>query len=289
MKPAGLGSRIFLDGGDPDETRKLIDNMGFLDGQTTNPTFVSRNPEVKQRLDRGEKFTEKELLEFYRNMVTEISEMIPEGSVSIEVYADGSTSAAKMLEQGRQMFSWIPNAHIKFPCSKEGLKAASGAVQEGIRVNLTLCFLQEQAAAVYGATLGAARGDVFVSPFVGRLDDRGERGMDLIENILQMYQQGDGHVMLLSASLRNLDHFMDSLRVEADILTAKYDTIMDWVEADMPPPEKNYRYQSEDLRKIPYLNLELDRDWQSFDLSHPETSKGMEKFSADWNSLLKEK
>ena len=93
--------------------------------------------------------------------------------------------AEDMLPQGREMFSWIPNAHIKFPTSHEGLKAADQAVQEGLRVNLTLCFSQEQAAAVYAATKGAKKGDVFVSPFIGRLDDRGENGMDLIANITQ--------------------------------------------------------------------------------------------------------
>ncbi len=98
------------------------------------------------------------------------------------------------------MFSWIPNAHVKFPTSREGLEAAGRAVKEGLRVNMTLCFTQEQAAAVYSATAGAKKGDVFISPFIGRLDDRGENGMDLIENIQKMYGTGDGHVEVLTAS-----------------------------------------------------------------------------------------
>ena len=83
----------------------------------------------------GSKFTQDEIFDFYRNVVKTISALIPMGSVSVEVYADSSTPADKMLAMGREMFSWIPNAHIKFPTSKEGLKAAEQAVKEGLRVN----------------------------------------------------------------------------------------------------------------------------------------------------------
>ncbi|RPJ01545.1 MAG: transaldolase, partial [Deltaproteobacteria bacterium] len=169
MKPKGLKTRIFLDSGNPDETREALRLLGFLDGQTTNPTLISKNPDARERLNRGLKFTRKELLHLYRVVVNEISGLIPEGSVSIEVYADLSTPAEQMLEQGREMVTWIPNAHIKFPSAREGLKAAEEAVKERIRVNMTLCFTQKQAAAIYAATRGAARGDVFVSPFIGRL------------------------------------------------------------------------------------------------------------------------
>ncbi len=112
MKPAGLKTKIFLDGGDPDETKKVIDLLGFLDGQTTNPTLISKNPEVREDLKRGSRFTEKEILTFYQGVVKKVSAIIPQGSVSVEVYADLSTKADQMLQQGKQMFSWIPNAHI---------------------------------------------------------------------------------------------------------------------------------------------------------------------------------
>ena len=171
MRPKNLQTKIFLDGGDPMETREIIDLLGFLDGQTTNPTLIAKNPEAKARLGRGEKFSEKEIYDFYRGVVQEISQMIPAGSVSIEVYADHSTSSEEMLAQGREFFKWIPNAHIKYPTTTEGLKAAEQSVKEGIRVNMTLCFSQAQAAAVYAATAGAKKGQVFISPFVGRLDD----------------------------------------------------------------------------------------------------------------------
>ncbi len=132
----------------------------------------------KQRIERGQKFKKAEILEFYRDVVKELSNLIPHGSISIEVYADHTTKAEEMIEQAEEMFSWIPNAHVKIPIIHEGLKAAEIAIKKGIRINMTLCFTQEQAAAVYAATLGAKKGNVFVSPFVGRLDDRGENGMD---------------------------------------------------------------------------------------------------------------
>lgn len=287
MKPQGMKSRIFLDGGDPGEARQVLDICGFLDGQTTNPTLISKNPEAKERLEKGEKFSEKEILDFYRSVVKEISGMIPKGSISIEVYADTSTRAEQMLEQGRDMFKWIPNGQIKFPSSHEGLKAAEQAAKEGIRVNMTLCFRQEQAAAVYAATQGAKRGSVYVSPFVGRLDDRGENGMDLIANILRMYGKGDGHVEVLTASVRNMDHFLYALRLGSDIITSPFSIIREWAERGMSMPGDDYRYDSRDLKAIHYKEMELTRKWQEYDIEHDLTVNGMKKFSDDWNSLIR--
>jgi transaldolase len=116
--------------------------------------------------------------------------------VSIEVFSDLDTRAEQMLAQGEDMFSWIPNAYVKYPCTHEGLRAARMSVERGIRINITLCFSQEQAAGVYAATQ-ASKAPVYVSPFVGRLDDRGENGMDVVKNIQRMYEAGDGHVYVL--------------------------------------------------------------------------------------------
>src|SRR3990172_3044926 len=182
VQKGSLKSKILIEGGDPQESREAKKLLGFIDGQTTNPTLISKNPIVQKRLSEGKKFTEKEAYQFYKEVVVELAE-ITDGPISIEVYADHDTSAEKMLSQRRKMFTWIPNAYVKFPTTKAGLEAASQAVKEGIRVNMTLCFSQDQAAAVYAATEGTKE-PAFVSPFVGRLDDRGENGMSLIENIL---------------------------------------------------------------------------------------------------------
>lgn len=140
MRPDELKTKIFLDGGDPVETAEIKELLGFLDGQTTNPTLVGKNPQARKRLEQGMGYTEKELLDFYRLVVNTIADTIPQGSISVEVFADAVTTAEEMLRQGREMFTWIPNAQVKFPTSREGLRAAGQAVSEGMRVNMTLCF-----------------------------------------------------------------------------------------------------------------------------------------------------
>jgi len=167
------------------------------------------------------------------------------------------------------------------------LKAAEQAVKEGLRVNLTLCFSQEQAAAVYAATRGAKKGDVYVSPFIGRLDDRGENGMDVIATIIEMFRKGDGHVLVLTASVRKFDHLMYALRLGSDIITAPYGLLKEWAQKGLPMPGNDYVYDRGNLKDIPYRDIDLKKSWQEFDISHDLTVKGMEKFSADWNSLIK--
>jgi transaldolase len=287
MRPRNLGTRIFLDSGDPEETRQAIRLLGFLDGQTTNPTLISKNPKSRQRLEQGEKFSKEEILGFYRQVVREVSALIPQGSVSIEVYADRSTTADEMLQQGREMFSWVPNGHIKFPTTREGLKAAEKAVKEKIRVNMTLCFTQEQAAAVYAATRGTKKGDVFVSPFVGRLDDRGEDGMDLIAHVVRMYQKGDGHVEVLTASVRTLDHFFYALKLGSDIISVPFTILREWSEKGLPMPDAAYQYPRGNLKEIRFKEIPPTKDWESYDLRHELTDKGLERFSADWNALIR--
>ena len=287
MKPQNLKTKIFLDGGDPQETRDVIKLLGFLDGQTTNPTLISKNPEAQTKLARGEKFSKEEIYEFYRKVVVEISALIPEGSVSIEVYADYSTKMPEMLSWGKEMFSWIPNAHIKFPITQAGLEAAEKAVKEGTLVNLTLCFSQEQAAAVYAATLGAKKGQVFISPFVGRLDDRNENGMDLIKNIIEMYKNGDGHVEVLTASVRNLDHFFYALQLGSDIITAPSKIFKEWVEKNMFLPDNDFIYNSGSFKSIPCREISLNKKWQEYDIHHELTDVGVNKFAEDWNKLIR--
>ena len=286
MRPQALKTRIFLDGGDPGETKEIIDTLGFLDGQTTNPTLIAKNPEARKRLEEGRRFNESEIMSFYKDVVRKVSSMIPEGSISVEVYADISSTADAMLAQGKEMFSWIPNAHIKFPTSKEGLIAAGQAVRDGMRVNMTLCFSEEQAAAVYAATAGAGRGDVFVSPFIGRLDDRGENGMDLIRNIIEMYGKGDGHVLVLTASVRSMDHMLYALSLGSDIITAPFAILREWGRGGLKVPGDDFRYEAKGLKPILYKNTDLKRGWQEYDIAHDLTVKGMERFSADWNSLI---
>ncbi|MBI4064933.1 transaldolase [Candidatus Gottesmanbacteria bacterium] len=294
MRPAGLQSKIFLDGADPRQTREALSLLGFLDGQTTNPTLLSKNSSVQARLSRGEKFPKEEIYGLYKQVVREISGLLPQGSVSIEVYADRTTTALDMLTQGREMFGWIPNAHIKFPTTKAGLTAAVQAIREGIRVNMTLVFSQEQAAAVYAATLRHGLGqamlpglkNVFVSPFVGRLDDRGENGMDLVKNVIEMYQSGDGHVGVLTASVRSVEQLLYAIQLGSDCITVPFKVVKAWGEKGFALPEPGFHFDAGNVKTIPYKEIGLNRDWTVYNITHELTDTGIEKFSADWNSLI---
>ncbi|WP_300162480.1 transaldolase family protein [Solidesulfovibrio sp.] len=286
MRPEILKTRIFLDGADPEETRRVIKALGFLDGQTTNPSLLAKNPEAQAHKVDGNKFSATAIYQFYKELCQELSAMLPDGSVSIEVYADETTTVAAMLEQAREFDTWIENAHIKLPTTAPGLEAANVLTGEGRRVNMTLVFTQAQAAAVYAATKGAARGAVFLSPFVGRLDDRGENGMELIANILKMYAAGDGHVETLTASVRSMEHFLCALAYGSDIITAPGSLLLAWAEAGMPIPGPGYVYAPSGLAPIPYEAIGLDGPYASYAIGHPLTDAGMAKFSADWNSLI---
>jgi transaldolase len=284
-------TKILVDGGDPEETLRVKELIGFVDGQTTNPSLIAKNPEIRERIASGHTLSPKEEKDEYRKIVQAISPLVGDAGVSMEVFADIDTKAEEMLAQGEEMFSWIPNAYIKYPCTREGLRAAELSVRQQIRVNMTLCFSQDQAAAVYAATRGS-REPVYVSPFVGRLDDHGENGIDLIRNIKEMYKNGDGHVYVLAASIRHLDHLLASFATGAELTTVPAKVLVDWATKDFPMPGKDFSYKAVDatgkpLEPIPYKALDLKRPWQSFDAAHELTTAGIQKFVADYRSTLR--
>ena len=285
-------TQLLVDGGDPEETLRVRGFVGYVDGQTTNPTLVAKNPEVRTLVSSGHKLSSREELDEYKKIVQTISPLVGNAGVSIEVYADFDTTAEEMLAQGREMFSWIPNAYVKYPCTHEGLRAAQMSVREAMRVNMTLCFSQEQAAAVYAATKGS-KAPVYVSPFVGRLDDRGENGMDLVKNIKQMYKTGDGHVHVLAASIRHLKHLLGSFALETDLVTAPGKVWEEWAASSFQLPEADFVYQGTDkadkpLNPIAYKSVDLNREWESFNIRHDLTTKGIQQFVADYKSTLKQ-
>ncbi|MEI6221875.1 MAG: transaldolase family protein [bacterium] len=286
MRPDGLLSQLFLDSGDPKETKEVIALLGFLDGQTTNPTLIAKNPEAQERLNRGKKFLKEEVYDFYQDVVREISQLIPNGSVSIEVHADANTTAKEMIEQSEKMYTWIPNAHIKLPITKSGLEAAEILSKQGVRLNMTLCFSQQQAAAVYAATRGAKRGSVYISPFVGRLDDIGLNGTQFVQNVVTMYQQGNSHVEVLSASIRSLTHFQNSMHLPADIITSPASILKDWAKAGFLQPSGTLHLESEALKPVPFEEINLSKPWQEYNIQHDLTDKGLQRFVEDWNKLI---
>jgi transaldolase len=282
---------ILVDGGDPKETLRIKSLIGFVNGQTTNPSLIAKNPEIQRLIASGHRLTSEEEKNEYKKIVQSISPLVGDAGVSIEVFADLGTRAEEMIAQGREMFSWIPNAYIKYPCTHDGLRAAQMSVQERIRVNITLCFSQEQAAAVYAATKGSKE-PVYVSPFVGRLDDVGEDGMDLVKNIKKMFEHSDGHVHVLAASIRNLNHLLFTFALNAELATVPTNILEEWAASGFPMPDQDFRYQGVDasgtsLKTIPYKPLDLNVPWQRFDIAHELTNKGIQKFVADYQSTLR--
>ncbi len=111
--------------------------------------------------------------------------------------------------------------------------------------------------------------------------------MDLISNILQMYEKGDGHVEVLTASVRKMEHILYAIHLGSDIVTAPFRVLKEWAEKGLPLPREDYGYDAGKLRPIPYEEIDLGRPWEDYDIHHELTDKGMEQFSADWNALTK--
>lgn len=271
------------------------DSLATLKVKPPTLHLLSKILRFKNSSEITKKLTEKELLDLYRQIIQAISKEIA-GSISIEVYSDWETTAAQMLKQAEEMNTWINHAHIKFPTTPEGLKAAHEFVNQGGRVNMTLVFTQAQAAAVYAATLESNEVH-FVSPFIGRWDDRGVSGLDLVKNIHRMYRDFDkelnknkSHVELLAASIRTPEHLYASIFLKADILTLPLKTIQEWVQQERWMPDEHYRIDHKGLKAMLYQDLPLRKDFTAYTVEKIEgdlLDEGLKKFANDWNNLLK--
>ncbi|MBI2405374.1 transaldolase [Candidatus Gottesmanbacteria bacterium] len=292
-----LPSKIFIDGGDPAETHEadeLLKKAGFLTGvtgQTTNPSLIAkrfaRESGIMNQESGKPKVSSENLIDYYKKTVQEISRIIPEGAISIQVIGDPATLTTEdMLTQARDRMSWIPNGVVKFPATTAGLAAAEVFCQEG-PVNITLTFSQEQAAAVYVATK-AHNYDVYVSPFVGRMDDRGENGMDVVANITSMYRYIEvmKRPKVLTASVRTVAHILYALWLKSDVITIPFKLLKQWENEGFPIPPKDFIYDAPGLAEIPYHELSLDVDWHEFDLTHDLTDIGLKKFWEDWKVII---
>ncbi len=277
-------TKILVDGGDPQETQRVKELLGFVDGQTTNPSLIAKNPHIKELLASGHKLSSQQEMDEYKKIAQSISPLVGNAGVSIEVFSDEKTSAQEMFDQGREMFTWIPNAYIKYPCTSEGLRAAQLSVRQAIRVNVTLCFSQQQAAAVYAATKGTKE-PAYVSPFIGRLDDIGQNGMDVVRNIKRMFSKGDGHVLVLAPSIRSLEHLFYCFMLESELATVPTKILEQWAEKNFPMPNKEFQYKSSG-KPIAYEDLDLEQPWEKFNIEHELTRKGIEKFAADYRATL---
>jgi transaldolase len=209
--------KFFIDTADLTEIRDLA-QTGLLDGVTTNPSLIAKS---------GGNILD---------VIAEICEVVP-GPVSAEVTA---TDLETMLKEAAVLTEIAPNVTIKVPLTPNGLKACKSLSDKGVAVNVTLCFSAAQ------AILAAKAGATFVSPFVGRLDDIGQNGMDLIAEIVEIYAQyPDFPTEVLVASIRHPMHVVEAARMGADVATV--------------PPNV--------LRQL---------------FAHPLTDKGLNAFLADW-------
>lgn len=213
--------KFFIDTANIEDIKKGV-AMGMVDGVTTNPSLVAKEDK------------------HFTDILKEICEIV-DGPVSAEVV---SLEAEGMLSEGRELAKIRDNIVIKVPMTVEGLKATKQFASEGIKTNVTLVFSSAQ------ALLAAKAGASFVSPFVGRLDDISMPGMDLIADIMTIYQNYGYDSEVIVASVRNPLHVMDAALVGADIATIPYKVI-------------------EQLAK------------------HPLTDRGMDQFLADWEKRKK--
>lgn len=211
--------KFFIDTANLQEIKTAL-SWGMLDGVTTNPSLVARE---------GKAFQE---------VVTEICKLVP-GPVSLETIG---SSTEQMVEEGRNLAKIADNVVVKLPTSLEALQATKILSQDGIRVNMTLCFSPLQ------GLLAAKAGAAYISPFVGRLDDIGQNGMELIGQLRQIYDNYAYDTEILVASIRNPIHVLDAALMGADVAT------------------------------IPFKVMEQF-------IKHPLTDSGVQKFLDDWKKV----
>jgi transaldolase len=212
--------KFFIDTGDVGEIREAH-AMGLVDGVTTNPSLVAKT---------GRK---------YKDVVVEICELI-NGPISAEVL---TTTYDEMMAEAREWHKVHKNVVVKLPLIPDGLKAVKTCAQEGIRTNVTLCFSPNQ------ALLAAKAGASYISPFIGRLDDISETGMELIEKIVTIYNNYNYETEVLVASVRNPTHVVDAAMLGADICTIPLSVMLQLVKH--PLTDVGLKKFVEDAKKIP--------------------------------------
>ena len=190
--------RFFIDTANVDDIRKAND-MGVICGVTTNPSLIAKEGRV------------------FEEVIAEIASIV-DGPISGEVKAT-TTDAEGMIKEGREIAKIHPNMVVKIPMTAEGLKAVKVLSAEGIKTNVTLIFTVNQ------ALLAARAGATYVSPFLGRLDDISVRGVDLINEIAQIFEVAGIETEIIAASIRNPMHITDCALAGADIATVPYKVI----------------------------------------------------------------
>ena len=212
--------KIFLDTASVAEIKEAA-KLGFLDGVTTNPSLIAKE---KRKFD---------------DAIREICEVCP-GPVSAECISEKFDD---LMPEARRLAKLAPNVVVKIPLTREGLKAVKACSTEGIKINVTLCFSATQA--MFAAKAGA----YFISPFVGRIDDTGHDGMQLIRDIVQIYKNYSYKTEVLAASIRHPIHVLDSAKAGAHIATMPFGVFDKLI--SHPLTDKGVQIFLDDYRKIP--------------------------------------
>ena len=196
---------LYLDTANIDEIRQGA-RFGVIRGVTTNPSLAA-----KEGIGRSEA---------YKSAVQEIARII-DGPISVEVI---STDVEGMITEGRELAEWIPNPWVKLPSTAAGLESMAVLTKDNIKVNQTLCFSVNQ------ALLGAQAGATVVSPFVGRLDDAGHNGMEIVEDIVSIFHRYNIKTKVMAASIRHPLHCVMAAKAGADISTIPISVLMQMIE-----------------------------------------------------------
>jgi transaldolase len=267
-------TKIFLDSANPQDTIEAIKILGFLDGQTTNPSLFAKT--------QYEKLEESEIWDKYGQTLNAIRLLLPNGSISAEVYADNSTTVSQMLVQADRLLSYDKDLHIKLPISTNGIKALEGLVQKGIKVNMTLGFDQNQAYAVAQKSINTKPDQIYYSSFIGRLFDNNINGINNLINIKNMYSEINTPVSILACSFRNLDQFLACMALEVDIVTVSLDILKEWQKHNFViPPLSSFHFTGQNLKNIKINELDTNR------VNNPLSIAGINKFAQDWTSVIK--
>lgn len=279
-------TRIFLDAGSAEDSKKAISIYPELDGQTTNPTIISKNKFLLDKIESGRKF---DINNDYKKIIQQINNVIPKKSISIEVYADAKTTASEMLDQGQEFNKWVPNAYIKLPLTEQGIIAAQSLIKNDVNVNMTLNFSLKQAFALHLACediLKNSNADMLISPFIGRLDDINQDGLQLAVDIQNLFENINSEIKVLASSIRSYQAIKQVISNEIDIITipSKYFT------------KKIYDYfvssKDQSIRLISDTSKFIDQyqntaNWKDIDIRFSMTDSGLEKFANDWNNIQK--
>ena len=269
----GLKSKIYIDSGNAADTLEALQILGFLDGQTTNPSLFAK----EQTVD----ITSDELWEKYSNVLKEIRTILPTQSISAEVYVDTASNVNNIMNSAQRLIDLNLNLHIKIPIFKAGIVAMTKILESKNKVNMTLGFDQNQAFAVAKNAHNIESDQLYFSSFVGRNIDNGINGIDQTYQIQKMFKEMNSKVKLLACSFRNLDQFMACLAMEVDIVTVNISILREWKKQKFVIPSyDSFHFEGKKIKYIQLDHLEEDK------INNILTTQGIVKFSNDWNSVI---